>query len=258
MYCDLVPHSFLFFFLPSRSLLPQRLRREVGMRRGRGRRGKGPIVSLQSPYSSPADIDLCQEDPSCWCEASYKVKEMSKMLKWALARGGMALFVCHSAEHHFTEKAFGTKIADGEKRGKRVGVGVLGVTCGHTELCPLWGFHIDIWTWWWGGIVKSLLFFAAVSYNTNCFATPHNPQRQQSLNLPATWICMISLLSSLPSVRCFFSSPRDLSCCVWLALTFEKVLEWYKKKLFMTTGELSLQQSEMAFWKEHSSCILKC
>lgn len=34
------------------------------------------------------------------------MKEMSKMLKWARASGEMALFVCLSAEHHFTEKTF--------------------------------------------------------------------------------------------------------------------------------------------------------
>lgn len=68
------------------------------------------------------------------------------MLKCALASGEMALFVCHSAEHHFAEKTFLSKYADGREKGeKRVGVGVLGVTCGHTETCPLW--FCDIWKW---------------------------------------------------------------------------------------------------------------
>lgn len=39
------------------------------------------------------------------------------MLKWALASGEIALFVCHSAEHHFTEKTFLPKFADWEKGG---------------------------------------------------------------------------------------------------------------------------------------------
>lgn len=53
---------------------------------------------------------------------------MSKMLKCALASGEMALFVCHSAEHHFAEKTFLTESADREKGGKkkRVGVGGFG------------------------------------------------------------------------------------------------------------------------------------
>lgn len=41
------------------------------------------------------------------------------MLKWALASGEMALFVCHSAEHYFTEKTFLSKFADEEKRDKK-------------------------------------------------------------------------------------------------------------------------------------------
>lgn len=44
---------------------------------------------------------------------------MSKVLKWALASGEMALFVCHSAEHYFTEKTFLSKFADEEKRDKK-------------------------------------------------------------------------------------------------------------------------------------------
>lgn len=43
---------------------------------------------------------------------------MSKMLKWALASGEIALFVCRSAEHHFTEKTFLPEFADEEKRRK--------------------------------------------------------------------------------------------------------------------------------------------
>lgn len=41
------------------------------------------------------------------------------MLKCALASGEMALFVCHSAEHHFAEKTFLTESADREKGGKK-------------------------------------------------------------------------------------------------------------------------------------------
>lgn len=39
------------------------------------------------------------------------------MLKCAVAGAEMALFVCHSAEHHFTEKTFLPKFADREKKG---------------------------------------------------------------------------------------------------------------------------------------------
>lgn len=71
------------------------------------------------------------------------------MLKCAVAGAEMALFVCHSAEHHFTEKTFLPKFADREKKGGggRVEVGILGVTCGRTEPCPLWVCDIDIWKW---------------------------------------------------------------------------------------------------------------
>lgn len=59
---------------------------------------------------------------------------MSKVLKWALASGEMALFVCHSAEHYFTEKTFLSKFADEEKRDKKKdGVWVLEVTHGGTQ-----------------------------------------------------------------------------------------------------------------------------
>lgn len=47
------------------------------------------------------------------------MKEMSKMLKCALASGEIALFVCHSAEHRFAEKTFLPKFADGEKEEKK-------------------------------------------------------------------------------------------------------------------------------------------
>lgn len=73
------------------------------------------------------------------------------MLKCALASGEMALFVCHSAEHHFAEKTFLTESADrgkaggGRERERELELVVLGVTCGHTEPCPLWVRDIDIW-----------------------------------------------------------------------------------------------------------------
>lgn len=53
----------------------------------------------------------------------------------------MAVFVCYSAEHRFTEKTFLLKFADREEEGeeKRDGVGDLGVTvrfghCGSVTL----------------------------------------------------------------------------------------------------------------------------
>lgn len=62
--CVLCFISF-FLLLPFCSLSPVSASLE-GEDRGRRRR-KGSIVSLQIPYSSPADTVLCQEDPSCWC-----------------------------------------------------------------------------------------------------------------------------------------------------------------------------------------------
>lgn len=110
------------------------------------------------------------------------------MLKWALASGEMVLFVCHSAELHFTEKTFLPKFADGEKERekKEMELGfwesLMGTQCfGHCGSVTLTFGH-------GGGERKELkaYFFSAVSYHTNCFATAHSSQRQQSLNLPTT------------------------------------------------------------------------
>lgn len=108
------------------------------------------------------------------------------MLKWALASGEMPLFVCHSAEHHFTEKTFLPEFADERERGKKqLELGfwesLVGTqSSGHCGPATLTFGHGE-----GEKRVKSLLF-SAVSYRTNCFANAHNPQRQQSLNLPST------------------------------------------------------------------------
>ena len=72
---------------------------------------------------------------------------MSKMLKWALASGRMVLLFAILLSTTSQRKLFCLVLLTGEKKeGKRVGVGVLGITHGHTELWPLWVCDIDIWT----------------------------------------------------------------------------------------------------------------
>lgn len=90
---------------------------------------------------------------------------MSKVLKWALASGEMALFVCHSAEHYFTEKTFLSKFADEEKRDKKkMEFGFWKSLMGaHNALAivALWHWHLDLVV---EGVerVKSLLFFSCL------------------------------------------------------------------------------------------------
>lgn len=62
------------------------------------------------------------------------------MLKWALASGRMVLLFAILLSTTSQSKLFCLVLLTGEKKeGKRVGVGVLGITHGHTELWPLWG-----------------------------------------------------------------------------------------------------------------------
>lgn len=129
----------------------------------------------------------------------------------------MALFVCHSAEHHFTEKTFLPEFADGEKAGgkKQLELGfwesLVGTqSFGHCGSVTLTFGHGE-----GEKRVKSLLFFPAVSYHTNCFATAHNSQRQQSLN-PSNHMNMHDKSAFLlcPLSCIFFSTQRPVVLCL--------------------------------------------
>lgn len=189
------------------------------------------------------------------------------MLKCALAGAAMALFVCHSAEHHFTQKknTFLHKFADRGKKinrseKKRVEVGILRVTCGQTEPCPLLICDINVWKFQggWEKVLKKLTF-SAISFLTNCFATAHSPVKQQSLSPPAAWIFMISsLFFSALWAGCFFFTQRPVVLCligpdIWKG-------PWIKeKKSCLWQLENSPRSGvKVAFWKEHGSCIFKC
>lgn len=98
----------------------------------------------------------------------------------------------------------------GRERERELELVVLGVTCGHTEPCPLWVRDIDIWKRWGGErIVKEKkAYFFQLSCLTNCLASAHSAQRQQPLNLPTTWICMISPLFFSALWAVFFFHPE--------------------------------------------------
>lgn len=245
-------NSSLFFsspFLLNRSLLSLE---GGGIKRSRGEEASS-IVSLQRPYSSAADIDLCQEDPSCWFRQAVNWKRCLKCWSgpWPVERWFCLFAILLSTTSQ--RKLFCPNLLTRRKgTKKRWSLGFESHSWGHTMLWPLWLFDTDIWTWWSKGWKELKAYFFQLSLNRQTFfATAHNSQRQQSLNLPTTWICMISPLSSLPSELYFFFHPETCRVVFDWPWHLKRSLNKKKKKrkLFMTTGELSSQQSKNGILK---------
>lgn len=129
------------------------------------------------------------------------------------------------------------------RRGKkRVDVGILGVTRGHTRPCPLCCFDIDIWKGW-GGDKKSCLLISQP------FSAGHSSFRQQPLSPPTTWIFITPLLC--PPQLYFISHPE----------TCRAVFDWpWHLKRSLNKGKKScLWKLENTTWsrEEEKNGILK-
>lgn len=149
------------------------------------------------------------------------------MLKWALASGGIVLLFAILLSTTSQRKLFCLNLLT-RRKGKKSWSWCFGShSWAHSALAivGLWHWHLDMVR---GRKELKAYFFFQLSLSTNCFATAHNSRRQQSLNLPTTWICMISPLFFSALWAVFFFTQRPVVLCligpdIWKG-------PWIKKK----------------------------
>lgn len=142
------------------------------------------------------------------------------MLKCAVAGAEMALFVCHSAEHHFTEKTFLPKFADREKKGggggKELKLGFWESLVGAQSLAHCGSVTLTFGNGEGEKRVKKkekLTFLSCLlPYKLFChcsqFSEPAVIEPSNHMNIHDKFALLFCPLSWI------FFSPRDLSCCV--------------------------------------------
>lgn len=129
-------------------------------------------------------------------------------------------------------KLFLPKFADGKKvRGKEMELGIweslMGIkSFGHCGSVTLTFGH-------GGGELKA--YFSPLCLLPHKLFCHWSQLSETAVIEPSSYMNMHDKSFLLCPLSCFFSfffffSSRDLSCCIWLALTFEKVLEWKKNK----------------------------
>lgn len=184
---------------------------------------------------------------------------MSKVLKWALASGEMALFVCHSAEHHFAEKTFLPESADGEKGEKNSwswGFGSHSWAHRALAIVGLWHWHLDMVRerkelkacFFFSCLLPHKLFCHCSQFSETAVIEPSNHMNMHDKS--AFLLC--------PWAVFFFSTQRPVVLCligpdIWKGLWIKK-----KKSCLWQLENSPCSRVKMAFWKEHSSCIFKC
>lgn len=175
---------------------------------------------------------------------------MSKVLKWALASGEMALFVCHSAEHHFAEKTFLPESADGEKGEKNSwswGFGSHSWAHRALAIVGLWHWHLDMVRerkelkacFFFSCLLPHKLFCHCSQFSETAVIEPSNHMNMHDKS--AFLLC--------PWAVFFFFHPETCRVVFDWPWHLKRSLNLKKKKLFMTTGELSLQQSKNGILK---------
>lgn len=136
------------------------------------------------------------------------------MLKCALASVEMALFVCHSAEHHFAKNAFLPKFADREKGGgKELKLGFWESLVG-TLSRSRWVCDIDIWKLW-GGEKKNFFFFLSclLPYKPFCHCSQFSetavtePYNHMNIHESTLLLCPLSCIF-------FFFTQRPVVLCL--------------------------------------------